>query len=68
MLVTELWEKFYLGDGAYAGVDRETMSVWIYTSNGIQITNQVCLEPEVFEALLGWKKMVDQKYQPKEQS
>lgn len=40
----------YLGDGAYARFDG--FSVWIYTSDGINTTNEVCLEPEVLARLL----------------
>lgn len=40
----------YLGDGAYAEYDG--YSIWIYTSNGEEETNRICLEPNVYENLV----------------
>jgi hypothetical protein len=43
-------EKVYIGDGAFASFDG--FGIWLTTSNGIEDTNRVFLEPAVFEALL----------------
>ncbi len=39
----------YLGDGVYATFDG--YQIWLHVSNGLRITNQVALEPTVFDAL-----------------
>jgi hypothetical protein len=41
--------KVYLGDGAYAQFDG--YAVVLTTENGIETTNRIVLEPEVWEAL-----------------
>jgi hypothetical protein len=41
----------YICDGAYAHKD-EMGRLWVFTDNGIEITNQICLESEVLNALL----------------
>jgi len=43
-------KKVYIGDGAYAEWDGH--SLWVTTSDGIRDTNRICLEPQVFEALV----------------
>lgn len=40
----------YLGDGAYVSTDG--VDVWIETSNGVEITNSVCLDQAAIKALL----------------
>ena len=40
----------YLGDGLYAKWEGNRLI--LYTSNGIQVTNTVILEPEVLQALM----------------
>jgi hypothetical protein len=40
----------YMGDSVYAHTD-EHHRVWIVTYNGISISNQICLEDEVFGCL-----------------
>lgn len=47
----ELTRKTYIGDGVYLGYD-EMNRLWIYTSDGYEDTNHICLEPEVIDALL----------------
>ena len=43
----------YLGDGVYASFDGFQM--WLETSNGIEITNSIALEPFVWQALLEYR-------------
>ena len=47
------FNSFYIGDGAYALKD-EHGRLWVVTHNGIEITNKVCLENEVFESLMNF--------------
>lgn len=47
----------YLGDGAYAYLG-EYQDVVLYTSNGIEETNRVVLEPMVMQTLLEWFERV----------
>ena len=44
--------KFYLGDGAY--VEYDGYGLILTTSNGIEDTNTIYLEPEVFGNLEGY--------------
>lgn len=46
-----------LGDGAYVGVDVD--HVWIYTSNGVDVTNQVAMAPFVLNAFKHWAKRAE---------
>ena len=39
----------YLGDGAYVDVDGDAL--WLTTEDGISVTNRICLDPEVYQAL-----------------
>lgn len=41
--------KVYLGDGVYASFDG--YAIELTTENGIETTNTILLEPEVYEAL-----------------
>jgi hypothetical protein len=43
-------EKAYLGDGVY--IHAEYGGVMLTTEDGIQVTNSIFLEPEVYAALL----------------
>ena len=36
----------YIGDGVY--IEIEYGSIWLYTSNGINITNTIALDSEVY--------------------
>lgn len=47
-----LTKKQYLGDGVYVGWDG--FNVWLFTDNGISVTNQIALEPQVIDTLKGW--------------
>ena len=49
-------EKVYLGDGAYAEYDGFQMR--IYTSNGVEETNEVFLGADELEALIEFIKAV----------
>jgi hypothetical protein len=42
-------DKVYLGDGAYASYDG--FGIVLTTENGIEATNTIYLEPEVWHAL-----------------
>ncbi len=44
--------KQYLGDGVY--VDFDGYGLIITTENGIETTNQIILEPEVYGSLLNY--------------
>lgn len=55
----ELHNAAYIGDGVYAKLDTEfDRSVWLCTSNGLEITNRICLEPEVLQAFQAWLNRV----------
>lgn len=41
--------KEYLGDGVYVRFDG--WGLWLTTENGVRVTNEIFLEPEVFAAL-----------------
>lgn len=49
----------YLGDGVYARFDG--YYIWLWTSNGVETSQKIAIEPEVFTKLLkfasaqGWK-------------
>ena len=49
----------YIGDGAYVYMD-PARNIVLYTSNGITETNQVVLEPQVFQSFLAWIKRVEE--------
>lgn len=48
-----LRSKEYLGDGVYAGKDRFG-DVVIYTSNGIEVRNEIYFERDTLRALIGY--------------
>lgn len=48
----------YLGDGAY--IDYDGYQIWVTTTNGISITNEIAFEPEVMENLIKyWNKILE---------
>lgn len=47
----------YLGDGLYAAYDG--YMVRLYASNGMQVTNEVWLEPEVLESFKIFMKKIE---------
>jgi hypothetical protein len=52
MLPADLKLKMYLGDGVYVGHDN--YHVWLYTDNGMEITNKIALEPHVLAGFQKW--------------
>lgn len=49
-------EPVYLGDAVYASFDG--YHLWLKTHNGIQVLDQIALEPAVFAALLRYAKTI----------
>ncbi len=51
----------YLGDSVYIGLD-DVGRLWIFTYNGVQTRNDICLETETIDNFLriiekfGWKR------------
>lgn len=56
----ELKGVSYLGDGVYVGHDG--FRLWIFTSNGIEDTNFICLEAEVLDWLNAYANKVMRTY------
>ena len=48
--------KRYLGDGVY--VEFDGYHIVLTTGSGVTATNEICLEPEVFQALIKYEKML----------
>ena len=48
--------RIYLGDGVYAVHDGFALT--LTTENGIRVTNEIVLEPEVVVALLAWIQVI----------
>ena len=48
MQINNLTNMQYLGDGVYIGYYLGTL--WLVTSNGLELTNEICLEDEVLSA------------------
>lgn len=46
--------KVYLGDGVYVEFDRAPNMLKLTTENGIEVTNTIYLEPEVYTALVAY--------------
>lgn len=51
--------KIYLGDAVYA--EHDGFAVILTTENGIEATNTIVLEPEVWAALLAWHQRISRK-------
>ena len=51
--------KSYLGDGCY--VEWDGHNCWLHTSDGVQMTNTICLEPSVLRELLRFLVLVEGK-------
>lgn len=49
----KLENSMYLGDGVYGHLDKFNR-LWIVTSNGIKVTNEICLEDNVFKQLVNF--------------
>jgi hypothetical protein len=52
----------YLGDGVYVGFDG--YHVWLYTDNGIQVTNKIALEPDVLDNFHSWETKFRKRFEP----
>ncbi len=46
-------KKTYLGDGCYVEQD-EFGDIVLTTENGVEVTNRIVLEPEVYTALIAY--------------
>ncbi len=46
----EQWKSEYLGDGLYAAFDG--YQIWVMSSNGIEVLDEVAFEPSTLSALL----------------
>ena len=53
--------KRYIGDGVY--VDFDGFGLVLTTENGIEVTNTIILEPEVYSALVQYVEHLGQKEQ-----
>lgn len=49
--------KTYLGDGVYVAAD-EFSNVVLTTENGIAVTNEIILEPEIVGLFVAWCRKV----------
>lgn len=61
-----LKNKDYLGDGVYVGHDG--YHIWIYTSNGIAVTNEVALDNHVLDAFKRWLKQLEEQTTPQNEN
>lgn len=52
-------KKIYIGDGVYAQFELDTDSIILTTENGIETTNRIVLEFEVWNALQEFIKHLD---------
>lgn len=50
--------KTYIGDGVYAQIDPRSGDIVLTTENGIEVTNRIVLEPEVWKLLLIWREKI----------
>lgn len=50
--LTQLDNALYIGDGVYVGSDG--LHVWLCTSNGLAVTNEVALDPHVLASFRKW--------------
>jgi len=58
MKTNNFMEKIYLGDSVYARYDG--YHIILFTDNGYGATNTIALEQNVYEALLEFKKRIEQ--------
>jgi len=54
----DVQKSTYIGDGAYAYHDG--YGTWVFSHNGIEILDQVYLEPAVWRALVNFQKGVEE--------
>jgi hypothetical protein len=52
-------EAQYIGDGLYASFDG--YHIWIRSCNGVEILNEVALEPHVFDHLVEYRSYIQEK-------
>jgi len=57
----QLQHKCYLGDAVYVGYDG--YHIWLYTDNGIQVTDKIALEPTVLGNFHAWLDALPPKLQ-----
>lgn len=46
-------DKIYLGDGVYA--EQDGYHIWLWTSDGINDSRKIALEPAVLDALFAYR-------------
>lgn len=51
-------KETYLGDAVYASFDG--YQIKLRTTNGIETTNEIYLEPETFNNLVKWKRALSE--------
>lgn len=49
-------ESVYLGDAVYASFDG--YHIWLHTSNGVETSNEIALEPPVYKALVRYAQSI----------
>ena len=54
--MNDLQSTEYLGDGVYAGHDG--FQFWLFTHDGVHVTNAVALEPMVYQAFDDWVERI----------
>jgi hypothetical protein len=59
----QLGDATYLGDGVY--VSQDGYHVWLYTDNGIRVSNKIALDARVLEAFDEWRKSTNNKQKGK---
>lgn len=50
--------KSYIGDGVYASFDG--YQIWLTTENGIEATNRIAIEPNVWQMLKIYVKRLEE--------
>lgn len=55
----------YIGDGLYASFDG--YHIWVKSSDGINILNEIALEPCVFDALIKYRERIYPSLKEKEE-
>lgn len=49
-------DEIYLGDGVYA--ENDGWHIWIWTSDGVQSSQKIALEPKVLDSLVKYRSML----------
>ena len=50
--------KVYLGDGVYCEADPSLGAIVLTTENGIEVTNRIVLEEEVYQNLIDYYQSI----------